>query len=656
MLMRRPVSLIMIMGLLASAALLSIPSASSSSNTVRLLDAYWGRGGERIEAAPGDLFVPFTVVLGSDYEDDVISNMRGRLILPAGFSSTSFSSPREERATYVGSIPPGGVFELTFDVNLADVEEPGDYRATLELIYDIVGDSAKFQSLTVIMTLLGRAVIDFSVDKTRLVPGDTTPIEITVRNTGTAAASDVHLSIEGASSTDVVILGSETEFIIPKLEPGASHSFRLRVYTPPHVSEGGVAFIARARYRNTVGGISEATRLIGLSVDRLGTHDIEMSLWLTRYFLQPSGESVSELHVKNLGGAEARQIVISFEQAPGVPVTPVGEATSWLIERLGPSEEAVIQLRLRAAKSAAEGVFQIPVSIEYRDASGNIASERGFVAVSIGESRPKTSSLVIRSGTSITAGRTEKLTLEIENEHKSAIEEIVISASSRTLGFTILGTNNWVIDRLESGDKEELELEVYADPEIANSASSLLLDVQYVVEGAGEVINEQRELGFIVNGYITLRIYDVRVIRVGGEPVLSGNLLNEGNTKALFTTVALELPDGSPIERPEPVFIGDLNPNAPLPFNIRLGIPPSSGDGTVEVSGTIVVTYKDDLRNEFIHREPASFSVERISTIATARVPLESFSPLLIGVITALVLAILSGIILARRRRRHEAA
>jgi hypothetical protein len=101
-----------------------------------------------------------------------------------------------------------------------------------------------------------------------------------------------------------------------------------------------------------------------------------------------------------------------------------------------------------------------------------------------------------------------------------------------------------------------------------------------------------------------------------------GNILNKGNTLALFTTIELLNPSSTiygenqtlttsstPMSKDYknknilipaasfPQYLGDLEENSPLPFSIPLAMKNSSASGIYPVS--LKVTYSDDLRNGY---------------------------------------------------------
>ncbi|HEY6950136.1 MAG TPA: hypothetical protein VI146_05960, partial [Nitrososphaeraceae archaeon] len=138
-------------------------------------------------------------------------------------------------------------------------------------------------------------------------------------------------------------------------------------------------------------------------------------------------------------------------------------------------------------------------------------------------------------------------------------------------------------------------------------------------------------------------VSDLGINYIAGTPNLIGNLLNKGNTVALFTTVQLlnnsnatdqhhaqqnkgftqgSLEKGvnskSSVRQSDksikalvsasnlPSYLGDLQDDSPLPFSIPLLLQNNSSPGTYPVS--LKITYNDDLRNS--HQIILNSSVE----------------------------------------------
>ncbi len=123
----------------------------------------------------------------------------------------------------------------------------------------------------------------------------------------------------------------------------------------------------------------------------------------------------------------------------------------------------------------------------------------------------------------------------------------------------------------------------------------------------GQSKTDTLNIGAYVDGQIRIRTYDLDLNYVGGAPNLVGNLLNEGNTVALFTTIDLVNPanraesssqsslNKSLVKGPsQQQYLGDLSENSPLPFSIPLSLDSDLPAGNYPVS--LNVTYSDNLR------------------------------------------------------------
>ena len=86
--------------------------------SIKFLDAYFGTDSEKIEVAPGDKNVPFTVIMSNVGTQD-ITGIKGKLSLPAAYQSPSgrgvaIMADNDQKATA------GNTFALTFFVDVSD--------------------------------------------------------------------------------------------------------------------------------------------------------------------------------------------------------------------------------------------------------------------------------------------------------------------------------------------------------------------------------------------------------------------------------------------------------------------------------------------------------------------------------------------------------
>ena len=150
-----------------------------------------------------------------------------------------------------------------------------------------------------------------------------------------------------------------------------------------------------------------------------------------------------------------------------------------------------------------------------------------------------------------------------------------------------------------------------------------------------------------VRGIIDVKLQDISLERLGKELFLVGRLLNEGTETASYTRVKIV---GGDLKSSMVSYLGDLNPNAPLLFNIPIEyVTPAKSNMSYHI--VLNVTYMDSLRNKG-------------STILEAHVKMPAAesevhkSPQPIGLKEILMMAVISiavivsAIYLVRRRAR----
>jgi hypothetical protein len=204
----------------------------------------------------------------------------------------------------------------------------------------------------------------------------------------------------------------------------------------------------------------------------------------------------------------------------------------------------------------------------------------------------------------LTAGRLENLRFSITNNGSLPLTDIVFSLSSGTNSVKILGDSRWRVDYMAPQSNFPMSTTVYAAEDVINNPTEFEVNAEYIERGQSKT--DTLNLGAYVDGQIRIRTYDLDINYVGGAPNLVGNLLNEGNTVALFTTIELVNPaanaessqgnlNKSLVTDPsQQQYLGDLSENSPLPFSIPLSIDSDLPAGDYPVS--LNVTYSDNLR------------------------------------------------------------
>ncbi|HET6799810.1 MAG TPA: hypothetical protein VFH25_04535 [Nitrososphaeraceae archaeon] len=345
-----------------------------------------------------------------------------------------------------------------------------------------------------------------------------------------------------------------------------------------------------------------------------------------KYHLIPGSSNIVNITIKNKGTANASGVVVSVTEAPNtsnsllssnsssttnggretesIPLVNIGNNT-FDIGNIPANRTAQINPLVYPSNSASETVQNIDLQISYGDAYGNRKNSDQSVGLVISP-KPPQSILNIDAGVSSTnqnssivliAGKIQELQFNIANEGKIPVTDLVITLTSQADTVKILGNSKWTFENLEPQSKLNLSTNVFASEDVIGKPIEFRVKLQYISDeqSTTETIN----LGSYVDGEIRVRAYDLDINIIGDRPNLVGNLLNEGNTVALFTTVQMLKPPLSEQKNlvrsiASQQYLGDLAENSPLPFSIPLTIDNSTKAGTYPVF--LKVSYRDNLR------------------------------------------------------------
>jgi hypothetical protein len=335
-----------------------------------------------------------------------------------------------------------------------------------------------------------------------------------------------------------------------------------------------------------------------------------------------------------------------------------------------------ISIGFRVLPNPPEGGLSVTPS----SSSETLAQERVILASVITGSSPvddtgNNASVNDPSEVTIIAGRAHDMNFNITNNNRNPITDIVVTLVSRSESLEIIGDSRWTLEELAPQSKARFSTRVFASDTLIGSPVSFEVAIQYI--SGDQIKTDSFSLGGNVIGEIKIGINELSIRNIGDVPNLTGNLLNQGNTNALFTAIEMirtPTPANQSILIPvtyTPQYLGDLEDNSPLPFSIPLAIDsggtnsPSFAAGNYPVS--LRVAYSDELRNthEVILNSTVSYDPPPQQEEApnqgflglgstTADESTTSTSLPLLSIILAAIAAAAFVIIIVRRRRSRR--
>ncbi|HEX5458288.1 MAG TPA: hypothetical protein VFX64_07905 [Candidatus Nitrosotalea sp.] len=275
--------------------------------------------------------------------------------------------------------------------------------------------------------------------------------------------------------------------------------------------------------------------------------------------LIPQVKNPISITIENKGSADATGVVATIVNlgsskggtgSSGSGGSLILQSATTQIVNLGPNtfnlgtipakSKAVISTTVYPSTVTAGSTQEVQLQINYQNAWGKLSTDSVSTGLVIEPNPPQSLSLSYLGNAStpvITAAALDDLDFAVENNSTDLMSNILISLVPQSTSVSIVGPSTWTIQNLQPGDRQILTTKVYAANTLINSPTSFTLTANYLSKG--QSLTNSLTLGTFVVGDIKLQIYGLTTSSSGGISNLVGNLLNQGSTTALFTTVQL---------------------------------------------------------------------------------------------------------------------
>jgi hypothetical protein len=541
------------------------------------------------EVGPGEGPSFLAVVLSNTAFSD-ITGIIGYLQLPEGFAaattpaatsatnnpSANTSSDQTSIASLSNIVKAGQTYTLYFKVNVLETAQKGFHEAQLRINYFKVPEpepgTYRVQTITVPFELPGKVILDASSETNDLVPGEPNEVKLMIRNRGSADAHSVIININAIGGSIITN------------EPGDEGSTSGDNASSNERVSGGQASQQQQQPSAALASVGARTFNIG-TIPANGSAQITTTV----YPSSSAGGTLQNLDIEITyndpnGNRRSTPLSLGSRVLPNPPEGGLSVAPS--------SAHIQDQERIILASTVTGPISGNPAG----NASSNDSSE-----------------------VTIIAGRAADLNFNITNSNRNPITDVVVTLVPRSESLEILGDSRWTLQELGAQNKARFSTRVFASESLIGSPVSFEVRVQYI--SGDQIKSDSFSIGGNVVGEIKIDINDLIVRYIGDVPNLTGNLLNQGNTKALFTTIEIQSNNNLTAANQSrivpitytPQYLGDLEDNSPLPFSIPLAIGINGNNGTSSSSNngggsssslaagnypvSLRITYSDELRN-----------------------------------------------------------
>lgn len=330
---------------------------------MKYLDSYFGTFDSKVEVAPGDQNVPFTVVLANVGTQD-ITGIRGELSMPYGFSPAEGTGLVVEADSNTNSRA-GEIFHLTFYVDVAEHAQIQEYPAAVKVEYSRIRESGVRNSFfDFYFTVPGSGDLRVRTMDQFLFSLQPNTVRIQLTNDGTAPLSntdvrtpDAAMSPDAPSNLENVVV-YESSWDVGNIAPLSSEYIEMTVYIPETLSGQTLRLPLQISYIDAHGeSVSEIRTvdfyvrgLVDLSVYGVETFSISDSIMVV-------GEIINE------GNEDALFAFVTIEPAGTSNIA----AQTQFIDEIDTDSPVPFNIPLEFDGSPLYGEHDIVVTVRYKD-------------------------------------------------------------------------------------------------------------------------------------------------------------------------------------------------------------------------------------------------------------------------------------------------
>jgi hypothetical protein len=611
----------------------STPSSSSSTSSNN-------NNSIKNEVGPGEGASTLAVVLVNKGRSEITA-LTGYLTLPSsGFRAIEgenlVNSSNISVASHDSIVKPGETFTLHFTIDVLNNAKVGAYSGLLKLVYSKVLEVGQISvPMAVPFRITGKVILDAVSSTQNLAAGSPNDLRILIRNEGSADANGVIATVtdvtDGTTTATPAVSNNKNN---NDNDESNGESIRNNSDSDNNVTASSSTDEATTSEDGQEADSEASIISLRTTTFNVGNIPAGGSAFITPtvYPSYSSGGTIQNLNLE-----------ISYNDAYGTKIT-TDKSIGIVISPNPP--ESVLSIS--------------PINIINTSNLGNAGSANSEANIDREED-----TILLK------AGKIEEVTFLVSNNGDTPLKDVVLSLDSSLDSVKILGDSRWTFSSMDASSKQELSTQVFAAENVIATPIEFTVDTEYISGGQSKM--DSLSIGAYVDGEIRIKAYDLALNDIGGTPNLVGNLLNQGNTIALFTTVEMintgqantstsssstttEQPP-RPLVRnfPPQQYLGDLSENSPLPFSIPLNIDKGTPRDIYPIS--IRVTYTDNLRNthELILNGTVNYTPKSTDSTAELGGILGSGELSFIIIPVVIILAIISILaIVVRRRRKGE--
>ena len=335
--------------------------------SIKFLDAYFGTEDNKIEVAPGDKNVPFTVVMSNVGTQD-ITGIKGKLSLPAAYQSPSgrgvaMMADNDQKASA------GNTFALTFFVDVSELAPIKDYAGTVDLTFSRLRESGeRNENFAFSFKLTGDSIVNLRPLSGALTSIVNNEVIIEIANAGSAPLNNVDIVLQNdqtsvASTSSSVtnlenVIFDQTHWDVGTIKPQSSVTFSLNVFVPETIKNEPLHLPMTISYYDAHGELETVTRVTDFYINGL----VDPSIYGVKV-IDLSGKQTVIGEILNEGNSDG---LFGFVTLKPRGDSNIKESTQY-IDEIEPDSPVPFNIPIDFDGVSLTGEHDITIEVRYKD-------------------------------------------------------------------------------------------------------------------------------------------------------------------------------------------------------------------------------------------------------------------------------------------------
>ena len=452
------------------------------------------------------------------------------------------------------------------------------------------------------------AILEVSASNIYMAAGQNNQFTVTLRNTGDTGLFDLEVFL--TSSTSGITVLSEAHKVYTEIAKGKTSSYSPTLYIDPSVALGAYTISLTANYIRP--GLETATSItvpITIIVDEGYIPKIKFTPELEELKVKSGAMNDVELVFTNNWNEEV--VDVEFALSSSTNNIAIFDNLSLDVDSLMPGEQAAITPTISVVEGTPLSVYSITATASYKDTDGNRYYQTYSVPINVASaSAVRTTVLTLEEmhvvEDTVLPGDIFTVEISVSCTGADAYDLLGSISFASTTPISTIGPSIVNIGDIIAGETKTVEYSLLASGSISAGQYPMITTITYTNNrGVASTLTETMTI--LVDGLIDFDLLDTPSITAsaGSSQEFEADLLLIGTESVEFVSIGVVEDDVITRVSGSDEYIGAVDPDSPIPFDVNYKINPDASQGEHELK--LNVKYRDHLNKE--HEEQIGISI-----------------------------------------------